>query len=112
HGIWPRPAPTPETSGGVPVSGGIAPPQPGLSALPQVPLPPAPSPPSGAPAFSAEGLLREALIRLWEQARAARVEKIGMLTLRMFDAADAFRLLNVVAAIRGAEQRNAVFEGG
>jgi hypothetical protein len=30
----------------------------------------------------------------------------------MFDAADAFRLLNVVAGIRGADQKQAVFEGG
>jgi hypothetical protein len=67
--------------------------------------------PSGPPSFTAEGLLKEALIRLWEQARARRVELIGTLTIRLFDTADAFRLLSVVAAIRGADQKVAVFEG-
>jgi hypothetical protein len=111
HGIWPRPAPTPEPSP-TPVPPGAPGGQSGFSAAPQPPFTPTPSPPSVPPAFSAEGLLREALIRLWEQARAARVERIGSLTLRMFDAADAFRLLNVIAGIRGAEQKNVVFEGG
>jgi hypothetical protein len=30
----------------------------------------------------------------------------------MFDAADAFRLLNVIASIRGTEQKIAIFDGG
>jgi hypothetical protein len=67
---------------------------------------------AGAPSFSAEGLLKEALIRLWEQARAKKVSHIGTLTIRLFDAGDAFRLLSVVGAIRGADQKMVVFEGG
>jgi hypothetical protein len=67
---------------------------------------------TGAAIFKAEALLREALTRLWEQARAARVEKIRTLTIRMFDASDAFRLLGVVAAVRGADRKEVVFEGG
>ena len=52
--------------------------------------------------FTAEGVLKEALVRLWEQARAKKVENIGVLTLRMFEAGDAFRLLGAVGArIRG-----------
>ena len=54
--------------------------------------------------FAAEGVLREALIRLWEQARAKDVETIGALTIRMFEAGDAFRLLGAVGAVSGAEK--------
>jgi hypothetical protein len=70
-----------------------------------------PTPPAAPPSFTAEGLLKEALIRLWEQARARRVELIDALTIRLFDATDAFRLLSIVGAIRGADRKVAVFEG-
>lgn len=66
----------------------------------------------GASSFTSEGLLKEALIRLWEQARAKRIDHIGALSIRLFDAADAFRLLSVVASIRGADKKQVVFEGG
>jgi len=64
------------------------------------------------PTFTAEGLLKEALIQLWEQARKQKIDSIARLTIRLFDAADAFRLLNVVGAIRSADQKRAVIEGG
>jgi hypothetical protein len=118
HGIWPRPEARPEPQPGTPEdhagAGGAVAGQPGVSAPAQPTYSGSPSPSAnvGAAVFSAEGLLREALIRIWEQARAARVEKIGTLSLRMFDAADAFRLLNVIAGIRGADQKQAFFEGG
>ena len=54
--------------------------------------------------FSAEGVLREALVRLWEQARAKDVETMGTLTIRMFEAGDAFRLLRAVGAVSGANK--------
>ena len=54
--------------------------------------------------FTAEGVLKEALIRLWEQARAKKVENIGVLTIRMFEAGDAFRLLGAVGAVSGADK--------
>lgn len=60
--------------------------------------------------LAAEGLLREALIRLWEQARARKVAKIGKLTIRLFDAGDAFRLLGAVGAVSGTE-KSVKFEG-
>jgi hypothetical protein len=66
----------------------------------------------GETTFTAEGLLKEALTRLWEQARSRHIEKIGSLSIRMFDATDAFRLLAVVAAVRGADRKQAKFEGG
>ena len=65
-----------------------------------------PSPVEKAPAsFVAEGVLREALVRLWEQARAEDVEAIGVLAIRMFEAGDAFRLLGAVGAVSGADKR-------
>lgn len=60
--------------------------------------------------FSAEGLLKEALIKLWEQARARKVEKISKLTIRIFDVGDAFRLLGAVGAVSGAE-KSVKFQG-
>ena len=61
--------------------------------------------------FTAEGLLKEALLRLWEQARARGVDRIGVLSIRMFEAGDAFRLLGAVGAVSGAE-KTVTFEGG
>ena len=73
------------------------------------PAPP-PEPPdrgSGAEkaeSFTTEGILKEALVQLWEQARAKKVESIGVLTIRMFEAGDAFRLLGAVGAVSGADK--------
>ncbi len=60
----------------------------------------------------AEGVLREALIRLWEQARARKVDRLASLTIRVFDAADGFRLLSVVAAVKVADGKQASIVGG
>ncbi len=68
-------------------------------------------PEPGADSFTAEGILREALVRLWEQARAKKVEAIAALTVRMFEAGDAFRLLGAVGAVSGA-QRTVTLTGG
>ena len=54
--------------------------------------------------FTTEGLLREALVRLWEQARAKDVEAIHVVTVRIFEAGDAFRLLGAIGAVSGAEK--------
>ena len=77
--------------------------------------PPEPAPPSGeirdpsadaeVPLFSAEGPLREALVRLWEQARDSKVAAIRVLNIRLFDATDAFRVLSVVGHVAGAEKK-------
>ena len=55
--------------------------------------------------------MREALVRLWEQARGKSVEKLGHLHIRLFEAADAFRLLSVVGAISEAT-KTVTIEGG
>ena len=106
-GIWPRPKPERDEPGGPyptkqedegpddypvgeeegPYGGGREPP---------------PEPPPGS--FTAEGVLKEALVRLWEQARSKGVDRIGALTIRMFEAGDAFRLLGAVGAVSGAEK--------
>ena len=63
---------------------------------------PGPEPPVGA--LTAEGVLRDALTQIWEQARGRGLERIGRLTIRLFEAGDAFRLLGSVGAAQGAEK--------
>ena len=63
------------------------------------------------PEVSAEGPLREALVRVWEQARDKHIERIGDLTLRLFDANDAFRLVSVAMRVPDADKTVAL-EGG
>ena len=55
--------------------------------------------------FTAEALFRDALVQLWEKVRSNEdVVAIGVLTIRMFEAGDAFRLLGAVGAVSGAEK--------
>ena len=61
--------------------------------------------------FSAEGILKEALTLLWEQARAKEAAAIDVLTIRMFEAGDAFRLLGAVGAVAGADKRVTIVGG-
>ena len=88
-GIWPRSEPTPP------------PEKEAAAAEKQSNEPPVSSQESS---FDSEGVLKEALIKLWEQARDRKVEAVGILTIRMFEASDSFRLLNVVGAVSGAEK--------
>ena len=60
----------------------------------------------------AEGVLRESLIRIWEQARARKVGRLGSLVIRVFDPADGFRLIGVVAAVRAADKKQVAITGG
>ena len=83
---------------------------PGPEEGPRPPPPPPPPPPSSV-SLAAEGVLREALVRLWEQARAQKVEALASLTVRLFEAGDAFRLLGAVGAVSGAD-RIVTIEGG
>ncbi len=64
-----------------------------------------------AGAVSAEGVLRDALTRLWEQARGRGIDRVGVLTIRMFEAGDAFRLLGSVGGVQRAE-KVVTFAGG
>ena len=95
RGIWPRPGPAPDPP--LPPD-----PDPDPDSDPDPPLPPPPPPPP--PELMAEGVLRDALTQLWEQARGRGIARIGRLTVRMFEAGDAFRLLGSVGGVQGAEK--------
>ena len=71
-----------------------------------------PPPATSAQPLQAEGVLREALTRLWEQARGRKVERLASLAIRVFDPADGFRLLGVVAAVRAADGKRVCIAGG
>ena len=70
------------------------------------PDPPPPTPPPGtAPVFEAEGILREALLQLWEKAKANKdVKSLGEITIRIFDAEVGFPLLRVAASVPKAQK--------
>ena len=100
-GLWPRakpddPGPRPDEPGP-----GPRPDEPGPGPRPNE-IGPGLFPSPGA--LTAEGVLRDALTQVWEQARGRRVDRIGALTIRMFEAGDAFRLLGSVGAAQGAEK--------
>ena len=112
RGIWPRPTRDtgPDDHGHEATQGG------GESPRIRDPEPPhrddeGDSPPQAPASVTAEGVLRDALVQLWEQARAQRMEKVGMLSIRMFEAGDAFRLLGAVGAVSGAS-KEVRFTGG
>ena len=105
-GIWPRPQQgSPEAEPGGGESG-----QPAAGATGGVVADPPAGPGLGYPSdaapdqLTAEGLLREALTQVWEQARAKGIGAIGTLTIRLFEAGDAFRLMGAVAAVQGADK--------
>ena len=103
NGIWPRPKTPPEpkdpgTNGGG--QGDEADP-PGTTTDGD---PPPPNPPQHQ-SFRKEGVLKDALTQLWEAVRAGKMERVGRLTIRMFEAGDAFRLLGAVGGVAVAEKR-------
>ena len=66
------------------------------------------SPPPREELLHAEGVLKEALNRIFEQAAARKVTAISRLSVRVFEPADAFRLLGVIGTIRNAEARASI----
>lgn len=54
--------------------------------------------------FTAEAPLREALTRIWEQARQKNVAKLASLRLRVFEVGDAFKMLSAIGTVAGAEK--------
>lgn len=101
--IWPRPEVS--APGGVD-NGGAATPTPLVTPTPT----PTPQPPP-ADALTAEGVLKAALKELWEKARAARRTTVKVLSVRLFDATDAFRMLGSVNAEKGCA-KNVKLVGG
>ena len=104
------PDPTPGQSGGTPpgTPPGATPPATGGTGTGTTTPPPSPP---GPTTLTEEGVLKEALIKLWERARARKFSHIRTLELRLFVATDAFRLLGLVAALQGATKQ-VVLSGG
>ncbi len=59
---------------------------------------------SSAKTFSSEGVLKEALRKVFEQARSAKLDKVDKLSIRVFDHADAFKLIPISNSISGAKK--------
>ena len=106
-GIWPRPVSgmTPP-AGGTPAATVLAPGTTevfpggdGGSFIQETPPPPPPG------SITAEGVLRAALTELWEKARTAKFAQIQVLSIRLFDATDAFRMLGSVNAEKGCTKQ-------
>lgn len=106
-GVWPRRAPEPEPviDDGKTTDGGGSKPKPdgttGTSGPDKKATP-------TTPTFTVEAPLKEALTRIWEQARQQKVKRLGMLRLRIFEAQDAFRLVPALGSIQGATKLVAI----
>ena len=102
QGLWPRPAPKPES----PPIGGTASPtgSVGGAEAGTVGETSTSYDTGGGQTFTAEAPLREALTQIWEAAKSADVKAVKTLSLRVFDAGDAFKLLSAVNAVSGAEK--------
>src|SRR5690606_4957171 len=53
----------------------------------------------------AEGPLRQALTQIWEDARKRKIQRLAALRFRVFDAADAFRLLAALSTLPRSQKR-------
>lgn len=102
NGIWPRPAPSkpgpdpqPDPPPGTPDPGGFGEP-------PGTPF--TPTPRAGEKVFTAEGVLKEALKKIVEQAKAAKLAKIDRVVIRLFEYSDAFKLVPVANTIAGTKR--------
>ncbi len=98
--IWPRKTAEPPT----PPSSSSHFPEDSAGKKTNVSMPP-PAVPYHARIFRSEKPLREALTNLWEDARAAKVPGIVSLSLRVFDRADAFKLLSALGSVSAFEKK-------
>lgn len=109
NGIWPRPQPAPAAPVvppfGVSPLGPSAPSAAAPGDSPHGPTSPAAITLPFTGAFTHEGVLREALRIVWEKARAAKVARIANLTVRLFEQADAFRMLSLIGAVPRAKSQ-------
>lgn len=94
QGLWPRRAERPAVE--------FPPPLPPLVARDDGPATPYVP---GVLQFSAEAPLKEALTRIWEDARSKQVTRLRALWLRVFDTGDAFKLLSAARQVPNAERR-------
>ena len=61
--------------------------------------------------FKVEAPFREAMVRVWNQARGQNVGTIATLSIQVFDAEEGVRLVGLVGSVRGATKR-VVLAGG
>lgn len=64
---------------------------------------PGPQPPPVGD-VSAEGPLKEALATLWEKARSCKMNKVGLLSLQLYDPSDGFKVMVLANGIPGAKK--------
>ncbi|MEQ1897466.1 MAG: DUF499 domain-containing protein [Vicinamibacterales bacterium] len=99
QGIWPRPAVSQAPVFPPPLPDVLRPPgSPDSAVAPSTPAP-------GVQQFSAEAPLKQALTTIWEDARNKKVAKLRAVWLRVFDTADAFKLLSAARQVANAERR-------
>ncbi len=54
--------------------------------------------------FTAEGVLKEALRKVVEQARTAKIDKVDRVVIRLFEYGDAFKLIPIANTIAGTKR--------
>lgn len=123
NGIWPRPATAPTAKaaaavGGVSIAGEPLPPIGGGSGVGGDGArsgfndgAAGGSADSSAKVFTAEGVLKEALRKVIEQAKTAKIAKVDRVAIRLFEYGDAFKLIPIANSIAGAK-RSVTLEGG
>lgn len=110
-GLWPRPAPAPPAQ---PATAGSGP------SISSGPLPPIGDTPgfseagstgefgetqvANAKVFAAEGVLKEALRKVVEQAKSAKIDKVDRIVIRLFEYGDAFKLIPIANSIAGTKR--------
>ncbi len=115
-GMWPRPAPTPATQPALSGSGTSIASDPlpfigggsgvddrsvsGFGESPQV----SPVGTTGAKVFTAEGVLKEALRKVIEQAKTAKLKKVDRVVIRLFEYGDAFKLIPIANTVAGTKR--------
>tara|TARA_R110001606_G_scaffold365537_1_gene520435 strand:+ start:1013 stop:4072 length:3060 start_codon:yes stop_codon:yes gene_type:complete len=113
-GIWPRralaPVPQPVVvGGGAEVVTGPTP----TAGADYAPVGPSPAtgpgeraqnPIAGAKIFTAEGVLKEALRRVIEQAKTAKLDKVDRIVIRLFEYGDVFKLVPIANTVAGAKR--------
>ena len=63
--------------------------------------------------LKAEAPLREALTKIWEDARGSKIDKLASLSLRVFDYNDAFKLIKAITQVSNSQKQvtlNAEYE--
>jgi len=105
HEIWPKrkEEPRPEIKDKKPEAGVGSGTEPGK-------VPTGTTPPPLGNQISHEGVLKEALTRIWEEARSRKFSRITTLICKMYDSVDGFKMLGLVGTVPKAEKA-VLFDG-